>query len=743
MKQTKHILATLAMLLCSLTASAEAVQIDGIWYNLVSKIKQAEVTKPTDGTKYSGAIVIPATVNYNDVEYSVTSIGEYAFYNCSSLTAITIPEGVRSIGEYAFYKCNSLTSITIPKGVTSLEDFAFQYCTNLTSITLPEGLTTIDLAAISHCDSLKTITIPASVTKLGDYAFDYTGFTDVLIPENSQLESIGDYAFSYCNNLNSITIPSSVSRIGDRTFSGCSSLTSITLPEGVTSIGGSAFSDCSSLTSIVLPNNIRTIGSKAFANCSDLLDVYCYAESVPSAYSDAFDGSYPEYITLHVPSNALESYKTTAPWSSFGTITALKGAVAITLSQSSATLHEGKSLTLGATVSPDDADDKTMTWSSSDESIATVDGEGKVTAIVVGNATITATAKDGSGVTASCEVTVVPAVYAITFLIDGEVVATDTLTRGSTITLPEAPAKEGYTFSGWGEVPETMPAEDVTVSGVFVANKYLVTFKVDGEVVASDSLEYNSAIVVPEAPVKEGHTFSGWSGVAETVPAHDVIYEGGYTINSYLLTYLVDGETLLSMPVVYGGGIPTLNVPAKEGYTFSGWGEVPETMPAEDVTVSGVFAKLPSICLTISQADNGCVKQHLTVGSVCTYTIEAAEGWKIHTVTLNGEDVTSQLTEEGTFTTPALQEDAVLNISYEQLDGNEVKSVRANAIKVSGYEGIITVDGCAEGEGITIYTTDGAMVAQQTAESASTRITVATGQMYIVKVADKVVKILM
>ena len=493
----------------------------------------------------------------------------------------------------------------------------------------------------------------------------------------------------------------------------------------------------------MLPEKLKSVGSEAFANCTELLDVYCYAESVPSASSDAFDGSYPEYITLHVPSNALESYKSTTPWSSFGTITALKSAVAITLSQSSATLHEGKSLTLGATVSPDDADDKTVKWSSSDENIATVDAEGKVTAIAVGNATITATAKGGSGVTASCEVTVVPAVYAITFLIDGEVVATDTLTRGSTITLPEAPAKEGYTFSGWGEVPETMPAEDVTVSGVFVANKYLVTFKVDGEVVASDSLEYNSAIVVPEAPVKEGHTFSGWSGVAETVPAHDVIYEGGYTINSYLLTYSVDGETLLSMPVVYGGGIPTLNVPAKEGYTFSGWGEVPETMPAEDVTIEGVFAKLPSICLTISQADNGCVKQHLTVGSVCTYTIEAAEGWKIHTVTLNGEDVTSQLTEEGTFTTPALQEDAVLNISYEQLDGNEVKSARANAIKVSGYEGIITVDGCVEGEGITIYTTDGAMVAQQTAESASTRITVATGQMYIVKVADKVVKILM
>ena len=99
----------------------------------------------------------------------------------------------------------------------------------------------------------------------------------------------------------------------------------------MTSIGDLAFYECSSLTAIVLPEKLKSVGSKAFANCTELLDVYCYAESVPSASSDAFDGSYPEYITLHVPSNALESYKTTAPWSSFGTIVALGSITDITL----------------------------------------------------------------------------------------------------------------------------------------------------------------------------------------------------------------------------------------------------------------------------------------------------------------------------------------------------------------------------------------------------------------------------
>ena len=229
----KSILLLFAALL-PLVASAEKVEINGIWYHLVPKAKQAEVTYQGDNSwdynEYSGSITLPATVTYNGVAYSVTSIGDWAFLDCSSLTSITIPEGVTSIGWNAFSGCSSLTAITIPEGVTS----------------------------------------------------------------------IGDYAFA-----------------------GCSSLTSITIPEGVTSIGWSAFNECSSLTAIVLPKNLNYIDSKAFANCSELLDVYCYAEEVPSTEADAFDSSFPKYVTLYVPASALETYKTTSPWSSFGTIVSL------------------------------------------------------------------------------------------------------------------------------------------------------------------------------------------------------------------------------------------------------------------------------------------------------------------------------------------------------------------------------------------------------------------------------------
>jgi hypothetical protein len=272
---------------------------------------------------------------------------------------------------------------------------------------------------------------------------------------------------------------------------------------------------------------------------------------------------------------------------------------AISLSLTEAAPIEGDTLTLSAAATPDNATDGGIVWSSSDVSVATVDSMGKVIAVAPGSAAITAAVKDngqqttdngqGTGASASCEVTVSPACYAITYLVDDEVFKTDSIARGASISVPEAPVKEGYIFSGWSEVPETMPAGDITVNGSFKANKYLVTFKIGEEVISADSLEYNTAVTAPEAPAKEGYTFSGWGEVADVVPAHDLAYEGSYTVNSYQLIYVVDGETIETVSVEYGTAIMLKDAPIKEGYIFSGWNEVPETMPAMDIVVTGHF----------------------------------------------------------------------------------------------------------------------------------------------------------
>ena len=253
MKHIKHWLATMAVLLCSVTASAYDFEVGGIYYNITSDTDlTVEITyeKYDDYfyiSPYSGNVVISESVTYNGETYQVTSIGRDAFWNCSGLTSITIPESVTSIGDEAFFGCDGLTTITLPESVTSIGDFAFSYC-SLTSITLPESVTSIGERAFNGCRSLTSITLP----------------------ENSQLTSIEYATFEYCSILTTITIPenSQLTSIGDAAFRSCSSLASITIPEGVTSIWNEAFYDCWSLTTINIPEGVTSIGNRAFEYCS-------------------------------------------------------------------------------------------------------------------------------------------------------------------------------------------------------------------------------------------------------------------------------------------------------------------------------------------------------------------------------------------------------------------------------------------------------------------------------------------
>ena len=312
--------------------------IDGIRYSL----KDGVATVVGQPATISGDITIPATVTYKQVTYKVTSISEEAFYNCSSLTSITIPSSVTSIGGYAFWHCSSLTSITIPDSVTSIgeaafygtayynnqanwqddvlyidnhlikaEDtitgeyqikdgticiapYAFSGCSSLTSIVIPDSVASIGKQAFSGCSNLTSIIIPSSVTSIGDYAFNGCGsLKSISLAEGSKLTSIGSYAFYNCSSLTSITIGDGVTSIGSCAFEGCSSLTSITIPEGVTSIGSSAFRGCTSLEAIYYYGTESDWAEISIGSYNDDLTAatrYYYSESQPTE-----DGNFWHY----------------------------------------------------------------------------------------------------------------------------------------------------------------------------------------------------------------------------------------------------------------------------------------------------------------------------------------------------------------------------------------------------------------------------------------------------------------
>ena len=344
-----------------------------IWYTATAKVE------PYDKTVF-GATYVSNEWNSETgkgvitFEGDVTKIEDYAFYECDSLTSVTIPDSVTTIEDYAFYYCYRLTSVTIGNSVTTIGECVFESCESLTSVTIPDSVTMIGYGAFMGCDSLKefkgkfaadngrclimdntiiayaeasgtTYTIPDSVTTIGNGAFDgCDSLTSVTIPDN--VTTIGEWAFQGCESLTSVTIPDSVTTIGYGAFADCDSLkefkdkfaadngrclikdnriiayanasgTTYTIPDSVTTIGGAAFEGCYRLTSVTIGNSVTTIGEWAFNNCSSLKTVYCKPTTPPAGGYDMFYG-YVAGRRIFVPASdddsIINAYKAKEYW---------------------------------------------------------------------------------------------------------------------------------------------------------------------------------------------------------------------------------------------------------------------------------------------------------------------------------------------------------------------------------------------------------------------------------------------
>ncbi len=290
------------MVLLPMTAKADAVEIDGIWYNLVNKAKTAEVTRNPNVSQYDecyfGDIMIPSKVTYENVEYNVTTIGSNAFSCNYGLKSVSMQNGIISIGDWAFSGCSSLESVIISNSVTSIGVDAFSGCSSLESIRIPDGVTKISMDLFYLCTNLSSVNIPNGVTY------------------------IGSSAFQGCTKLTSITIPNTVLTIESCCFMS-SGLKSVIIPNSVTTIWGNAFSECSNLTTVTIGSGIQKFWGQSFVNCGELTDFYCFSNDVPTIESNAFENSYVNLATLHVPTASISSYSASAPWSDFGTITAI------------------------------------------------------------------------------------------------------------------------------------------------------------------------------------------------------------------------------------------------------------------------------------------------------------------------------------------------------------------------------------------------------------------------------------
>lgn len=647
MKQITSFLLVILLCMFSTKGLAHDIEVannDGvtIYYNYTNNKTELSVTyKGTQVSSkvYSGDVIIPESVIYNDRTYRVTSIGRFAFNGCKELTSVDIPNSVTSIEESAFAYCTSLSSTIMPNYLTSIGKSAFVGCSTLTSITIPSSTTSIGDTPFSDCSSLNSIivdpannryksesgvlfnksgillicypagkpekkyVIPNSVKNIGPFAFDgCASLTSVDIP-NSVI-SIREYAFSRCTGLTSVVIPNSVTSIRKFTFSGCTGLTSVDIPNSVTIIGDIAFSECEKLSSVDIPNSVISIGEYAFFSCTSLTSIV-----IPNSVTRISNGTFAlceGLVNIEIPNSIT---------------------------------HIGREAFRKCSFSEIDLPDS------------------------------------------------------ITYIGDNA-------------------------FSGCLELRKVISFIDTP-------------FHLNNNVFENDTYQ-KGTLYVPEGKKEVYSRFDGWRSFINIVEM---------TPPTYTLSYVVDDELYKQYDLREGDEIIPEPAPVKDGFVFSGWTNLPEIMPAHNVTATGRMIPIQYYSLTIQDTESGFTRLTIKEGEQMTLTFNAEEGWYIHSITFNDRNVTDLLTNNS-FTTPAITVDSKLRVVYER-EQSYVKPVgSASKPQILATEEGLIIKGAA-GETYQVFTTDGKMLKSNhtNIHSEEIKVNLPKGQTYLVKVGGLTIKV--
>ena len=587
---------------------------------------------------------------------TVTTIKGYAFYECSNLKEIQIGNGLKEIGDSVFYECTSLQKVLFPDTVNSMGTSIFYNCINLTEVHLPNIRQNIMANTFYNCKKLTTINFPSTLTTIGDSAFyGCESLPEAILP--SGVEKIESNAFKNCKSLKKAVVPDTVSSIGSSAFYGCEALTDITLGSKLKKIVSQTFYGCTALPSIVIPYNVTTIGDSAFVNCTKLTQI-TVPRNTASIESNVF--SYPRKMTMYGPSGCYA--QTYANGKGIKYVAQDIHATSIRLDITNKTAEYYDEFQLTATIAPQNFTDA-VTWTSSNEDVATVSDTGYVEVCGVGTAVITVTA---GNVKAACTVTVPQLIDWIEFdedeieLKSGETYqlrpdispsnATNKKLKytSSDTKVAEVSASGLVTAKSEGEARIRAAATDgsdeyavcyVTVTGKakvtgITLNQTSATLgrgkKLALKAAISPSYASNKKVVWKSANTKVA-TVDGSGNVTAKAPGRTKItvtsaenssYQASCTVTvPYNITYKLNkGKNNASNPSTYYGKKITLKNPSRKGYTFAGWYtdakfkkkiKTIESSAKCDYTLYAKWTKVNVAKVSITSAKNSKSKQIL------------------------------------------------------------------------------------------------------------------------------------